>query len=472
MKRSEIGRLFGVGLLATAMLAGFTACSGGGGTTTQPSATASGTGGGATGGGTAACDNTIPADKASLPQVTVWAWYPAFEPVVDLFNKNHTDVQICWTNAGQGNGEYDRFTTAIQAGTGAPDVIMLEFEVLNSYVVQNALVDLTKYGINDIKSQFTAGAWKDASAGAGVFAVPVDGGPMGLLVRQDIFDKYNVKVPTTWDEFATAAQQLKDAGYPGWITDWPSNGESQLSALYEQANGGASGFTFDASNPTQLGINFNTAGTKKVQQYWYDLIKKGVVANDDAGTTDYTTKMVDGTFASYISAAWGPGYLAGASGGSPDAKWKAVPLPQWDPANPVMVNWGGSSFAVTAQSKQPDVAAKVAMAIYGDMDSWKIGVEQAALFPTYLPMLTSDYFKTLPYPFFNGQQINNDVFLAAGQGYTGVVYSPFTPYVRTQLTQANAAMMQGATSPDATIDALQATLVQYAQEQGFTVTTS
>ncbi|MCL2652924.1 MAG: extracellular solute-binding protein [Propionibacteriaceae bacterium] len=438
--------------------------SSGGGATTNPSDTSTS----APANNGAACDNTI--TKTNLPQVTVWAWYPAFGPVVDLFNQTHDDVQICWTNAGQGGGEYDKFTTAIQAGTGAPDVIMLEFETLSSYTIQNALVDLTKYGINDIKSNFTAGAWKDASVGSGVYAVPVDGGPMGLLVRKDIFDKYNVPIPTTWDEFATAAKALKDAGYPGYITDWPSNGESQLLALYEQANAGASGFTYDAANPQQLGINFNTAGTKKVQEYWYNLVKQGVVANDDAGTTDYTTAMVNGTYASYISAAWGPGYLSGASGGSSDAVWQAVPLPQWDKANPVMVNWGGSSFAVTTQSKQPELAAKVAMGIYGDMDSWKIGVEQAALFPTYLPMLTSDYFKNLPYPFFNGQMINADVFLAAGQGYTGVVYSPFTPYVRSQLDQANAAMMQGQSDADTTIDNFQATLVQYAQDQGFTVT--
>jgi multiple sugar transport system substrate-binding protein len=438
-------------------MTGFTACAGSSNGTANPS-----------GGNNAACDNTI--TKTNLPQVTVWAWYPDFEDVVDLFNQNHDDVQICWTNAGQGSGEYDKLSTAVQAGTGAPDVVMLEFEVLNSFVVRNALVDLTKYGVNDIKSDYTAGAWKDASSGNAVYAVPVDAGPVGLLVRKDIFDKYNVTVPTTWDQFATAAQQLKDAGYPGYITNWPGNGGAGILALWEQGNAGASGFTFDSTNPTDLGIKINTDATLKVQQYWYDLINKGLVSSDDTGTTDRTTKMVNGTYASYIAAAWAPGYLQGASGADPNAVWQAVPLPQWDASNPVMVNQGGSTFAVTTQSKQPELAAKVAMGIYGDMDSWKIGVEKAALFPTYLPMLTSDYFKNLPYPFFNNQTINADVFLSAAQGYTGVVYSPFTSYFYDQMTQANAAMLQGQTSPSDTVDGLEATLVQYGQDQGFTVT--
>src|SRR5215468_8254315 len=76
----------------------------------------------------ASCTNKIV--KADAPQVTVWAWYPAFQDVVDLFNNSHTDVQICWTNAGQGNDEYTKFSTTVEAGKGAPDVVMLEDEVL------------------------------------------------------------------------------------------------------------------------------------------------------------------------------------------------------------------------------------------------------------------------------------------------------------------------------------------------------
>ena len=51
---------------------------------------------------------------------------PEHGNVVDNFNEAHDDVQICWTNVGQGNDEYDKFQTAISAGKGAPDVVMLE----------------------------------------------------------------------------------------------------------------------------------------------------------------------------------------------------------------------------------------------------------------------------------------------------------------------------------------------------------
>src|SRR4029453_11058475 len=103
----------------------------------------------------ASCTNEI--QKPDATQVSVWAWYPAFQDVVDLFNNSHTDVQICWTNAGQGNDEYTKFSTAGEAGKGAPDVVMLEDEVLASFAVRKALVDLTKFGANDVKADYTDG---------------------------------------------------------------------------------------------------------------------------------------------------------------------------------------------------------------------------------------------------------------------------------------------------------------------------
>ncbi|WP_161489644.1 hypothetical protein [Rathayibacter tanaceti] len=64
----------------------------------------------------ASCENTVVNPDAKV--VTMWAWYPEFEGVVDLFNNSHDDVQICWSNAGAGNDEYTKLTTAVQAGSG------------------------------------------------------------------------------------------------------------------------------------------------------------------------------------------------------------------------------------------------------------------------------------------------------------------------------------------------------------------
>ncbi|WP_309103621.1 extracellular solute-binding protein [Microbacterium sp.] len=416
-------------------------------------------------GGGDSCTNKIV--NADATQVSVWAWYPAFEQVVDLFNESHDDVQICWTNAGQGNDEYTKFSTAIEAGSGAPDVIMLEAEVLSSFSIRDALVDLSEYGAGDVKDDYTEGAWKDVSSGDAVYAIPVDGGPMGMLYRQDILDQYGIAAPTTWDEFAAAAQALKDAGAPGVLADFPTNGRAYNQALFAQA--GSVPFEYDNSKPTEIGIEVNDEGSKKVLNYWNDLVSKGLVATDDAFTADYNTKLVDGSYAIYVAAAWGPGYLQGLADADETAVWRVAPVPQWDLANPVQINWGGSTFAVTSQAKDPEAAALVAKEIFGTEEAWKIGIEEAALFPLWKPILESDYFRDLEYPFFGGQQINKDVFLPAASGYTGFTFSPFQNYAYDQLTEQLFAMVQGEKEPDAALDDLQASLEKYATEQGFTL---
>ncbi|GAA1822101.1 ABC transporter substrate-binding protein [Agromyces salentinus] len=411
------------------------------------------------------CTNEIV--NAEATQVSVWAWYPAFEQVVDLFNETHDDVQICWTNAGQGNDEYTKFSTALEAGSGAPDVIMLESEVLSSFSIRDGLVDLTEYGAADVQGDYTEGAWKDVSSGDAVYAIPVDGGPMGMLYRQDILDEYGIAAPTTWDEFAAAAQTLKDAGAPGVLADFPTNGRAYNQALFAQA--GSVPFEYDNANPTEIGIDVNDDGSKKVLSYWNDLVQKGLVATDDAFTADYNTKLVDGSYAIYVAAAWGPGYLGGLSDADSDAVWRAAPVPQWDAANPVQINWGGSTFAVTSQAKDKEAAAVVAKEVFGTEEAWKIGIEEAALFPLWKPILESDYFRDLEYPFFGGQQINKDVFLEAAAGYTGFTFSPFQNYAYDQLTEELYAMVQGEKESDQALDDLQASLEAYASEQGFTL---
>ncbi|MCP2635842.1 extracellular solute-binding protein [Microbacterium sp. HD4P20] len=412
----------------------------------------------------ASCTNEIVNPDAT--QVSVWAWYPAFEEVVDLFNETHDDVQVCWTNAGQGNDEYTKFSTAIESGSGAPDVIMLEAEVLSSFSIRDALVDLSEYGAADVKGDYTEGAWKDVSSGDAVYAIPVDGGPMGMLYRQDILDEHGITPPTTWDEFAAAAKTLKDAGAPGVIADFPPNGRAYTQALFAQA--GAAPFEYDNATPGEIGIEVNDQGSKDVLAYWADLAEQGLVAVDEAFTADYNTMLVDGTYAIYVAAAWGPGYLQGLEGTDDSAVWRAAPVPQWDAANPVQINWGGSTFAVTSQAEDKEAAALVAKEIFGTEEAWKIGIEQAALFPLWKPILESDYFRDLEYPFFGGQQINKDVFLEAAAGYSGFTFSPFQNYAYDQLQEeVTAVVVDNSKDAGQALDDLQATLETYAKDQGF-----
>lgn len=445
-------------LAASGLAVSLAACSSSGGTDSSTKAAAASK--------PANCANKI-IDK-DAPEVTLWSWSPTAQVAVDEFNKAHTDVQICWTNAGAGSAEYDKFSTAIAAKKGAPDVVMLETEQLPSFEIKGALVDLTKYGANKVKNDFSAGTLKDISngAGKGIYAIPDDGGPVAMMYNKDIFDKYGLSVPTTWDEYAAQAQKLKDAGGPA-MGDWPSDTPAFAQAMFNQAAGsGKQTFTYSLADKQNLGLDINSAANKKVLSYWTDLVDKKLVSTIGQQTTDFTSALAKGQLATFIAASWEPGHLlnAGIPTGA-DAPWRVAMLPQWDADKPVQVNWGGSTYAVTAQSAQPKLAAEVAIGLFGDENPKTIG----AHFPMHLKAQKADWFVNATDPFFGGQAANKEVWIPAAKGYEGTVYSPFQNYYYTQLTSLLTKTSGGNAKPADALDGLQKTITNYAKSQGFTV---
>ena len=438
---------------ALSLAAGVAACGGGGGGSSNAKPTN--------------CTNKIV--HADAPRVSVWAWYPNMAKVVDNFNNAHTDVQVCWTVAGQGQPEYAKFQTAISAKKGAPDVIMLEADQLVGFEIQGALVDLSQFGADDVKANFSAGAWKDVSQGSAVYAIPVDGGPMAMIYRTDVFSKYGIKAPPkTWAEYAADAAKVKAAGGPNF-GDFGSNVPAATTALMIQK--GADPFGYDLADRTNITIKLDDQATKDVLTYWGDLATKKLVGTADQFTTDYIAGVVNGKYATYISAAWAPGYLTGAGvgNGTDKGKFAVAPLPQWDPASPVSVNWGGSAFAVTNQASDKKAAAEVAKGLYADDASLTDGWKTQTIFPLNQNVLKSDAFVNAKVDFFNGQTVNQDIYIPAENAYHGFVYSPFTVYYYAQLQAQIVKINQGQTTGAQAATDLQQIMVKYATSQGFTV---
>jgi multiple sugar transport system substrate-binding protein len=446
-----------VAAASAALLATLSGCAG-----------SSGGGASAGGGGNKAANCTNAIKNKQAPRVTLWAWYPNMEKVVDNFNSQHEDVQVCWTNAGAGGDEYDKFQTAVTAGKGAPDVVMLEADRIPTFQVQDALVDIKDYGYDDVKANFSDGVWKDVSVGDGVYGAPVDGGPMAMIYRKDIFDKYKITPPTTWAEYEAAAQKVKDAGGP-LFGDFPANQPAYVTALLYQ--NGAQPFSYSPSNGGEIGIDLSSEASKKVLDYWAGLTKKGLVGTQDQFTPEYISGVIGGDYATYLSAAWAPGYLqgAGVGKGADAGVWATAPLPQWDPSNPVQVNWGGSAFSVTKQAKDPALAAKVAFGVYADDESLKDGWENQIIFPLNVSALNDPEFIDLKSAFFDGQQANKEVYLPAASGYQGMTYTPIGQYFYSAFTKQIARINDGSATGSQAADALQKDVAGYATEQGLTV---
>jgi len=62
--------------------------------------------------------------------ITFWSWVPHIEDQVAEWNTLHPDMQVNYVNSGGGNGNYTKLKVALQANTGIPDVVQIEYQHL------------------------------------------------------------------------------------------------------------------------------------------------------------------------------------------------------------------------------------------------------------------------------------------------------------------------------------------------------
>ena len=194
--------------------------------------------------------------------LTFWSWLPNGQWEVNLFEKAHPNIKVNLVNAGQGTPEYTKLRVALKAGSGAPDVVQIEYQYMPTFELTGRLVDMSKYGASAVKDQFVPWTWAQVTKGSAIYSIPADIGPMGMVYRADIFAKYHLSVPTTWAQFASEAIALHKANPQLHMTDFPAIDGGYYNAFLWQAGGRP--FKL---NGTTLAIDFTSPASLQVANY-------------------------------------------------------------------------------------------------------------------------------------------------------------------------------------------------------------
>ncbi|MEC3974990.1 ABC transporter substrate-binding protein [Amycolatopsis sp. H20-H5] len=344
-------------------------------------------------------------------ELTFWSWVPGIDQAVAAWNSGHPDIHVTVEQTPQGNqGTYNKMFTALKAGQ-APDLGQVEFDSLPGFRVQQGLRDISGCpGVGEAKAKFVGWTWAQASVGGdGVFAVPQDTGPMALFYRKDLFDKYGIAVPTTWDEYALAAKKLHAADPKLTITHFPQKDVNWFAGLAWQAGG-----HWFAQDGQQWKVSLADPATAKVADYWQGLISQGLVSNLQGFSESWNKALDSGQVATWTGAAWGVGTIAKAAP-STAGKWAVAPLPQWTKGERRSGNWGGSTTAVLAGSKHPAEAAEFALWLNTDPRSLAILTAQGGVYPATNEAQATATASPDNTKFFGGQDVNA-VFREAGAG--------------------------------------------------------
>ncbi|TMD23899.1 MAG: extracellular solute-binding protein [Chloroflexi bacterium] len=428
MRRFAAG--FALVSLALAIMASLAACGGSGGSSSG-STTSSG-----------------PVD------LTVWAWVPGADKSAALWNSTHPNIHVNVINVGAGKTEYDKLFTAIKANN----------QYMPTFETTGSLVDLSQYGANSVKNHFPAWTWNQVTLGNAVYSIPQDIAPMGLWYRQDIFQKYNLPVPTTWTQYADDAAKLHAADPNEYITDFAVNDPGWFVGLTWQAGAQLFGI-----NGQSWKVSINHPQAQQVASYWQNLLSKKLVKTEPVFEAAWYHDLQTGTVATWISPVWGGGTI---STNAPQAagKWRAAPIPQWQAGQTTDGNQGGATFAVFKSSKHPKEASEFDIWCNTNQQSLNYMIKAVSIFTADQPASDSPVLDS-PQPYFGNQNYFPIFKQATTEVNTNFTWGPTINQVYNDIQDNFADAVNGRTTLNDALNTVQQSTVNFMQKQGFSVST-
>lgn len=338
-------------------------------------------------------------------ELNVWSWAdnPFLRDTAAAFNQKYPNVKFNW-NTMSWQDTHQKLAVALAAGSGAPDVVSIDGAQMQNFVDIGGLLDITK-DLTPFAKDFPAYKIAEVSDAKGnMYAVPWDIGPVTLVYRKDIFEKYSVTPPTTWAEYITVGQKLMKDGiamFPFSLT----TPNPQDFAMFQKLLWQAGGSYFDkASGAVTLD---NDAGLKAVNMY-AELIFAGIHLDVAPFSPAQYGAWKDGKIATDMSAAWmGHVFVDNVKEGEGGfGQWRvADQLPAYEAGGTPTSNLGGSNVAATAQTKNPATAVAYCLFTCASVDGQSL-MGAKGTFPGFLPALADARTADATFPVYGDQKFN------------------------------------------------------------------
>jgi multiple sugar transport system substrate-binding protein len=290
------------------------------------------------------------ARTGTTTRITFWSALRGSQEVVDAFNRTHRSIQVEFQQIPSGGqGGYAKLSNAARAGN-APDVATIEYPQVPGYAIDGVARDITDLVGDGLRRKLLPQALGQTTFEGRVFSVPLDVEPMVMHYRTDLFDHYGLRPARTWDEFAEQAATVRRTAPGRRLVLFPTDGMTQFAGYAWQA--GAR--WFDTSRGA-WNVSLADAPSRRVADYWQRLIDRDDVFMNAVESRQSDAQLGNGLVLTRLSGAWDAGAQMNARPGQ-KGQWRIAPLPQWDTAGPSVGMHGGSTFAVTKDSRHPEAA--------------------------------------------------------------------------------------------------------------------
>ncbi|GAB3980164.1 extracellular solute-binding protein [Actinoallomurus acanthiterrae] len=174
--------------------------------------------------------------KADGPAtLTFWGEAEGLSKQTAAWNAAHPDIQVKFTKVTLGYPDYQKIAAAVKAGNG-PCVGQTDAEHLVTFASQGLVQDITKDAAA-YQNLFTAPAWKAMSPGGTTYALPLSASPNFFAYRTDLYKKYGLTPPKTWDQFIADGKKLRAANPKLTMMNYAPEDPSGFVGLVWEAGG-------------------------------------------------------------------------------------------------------------------------------------------------------------------------------------------------------------------------------------------
>jgi len=377
-------------------------------------------------------DDSNDNQSAENIELTMWTFgSPGYDKFLEEYKEVNPNVTIRIQSADLADHHNNLFT-AISAGSGAPDITMIEAGYIDQYrEAQEMFVNLYDLGAEEIKGDYLDWTWSNAESADGdfLFGVPTDIGPTVMYYRTDVFEEAGLPTDPdevhaliqTWDDFRKVAKEVTEkTGKP--MTD-------NVNLIYYSLRDQSPETYFDRDN--NLIIN-DSPYIKNAYDYATQLIEDGVVGRIEMWSPEWGTAMNDGSFATLLAPSWMQNVI---TGNAPEAagKWSITHLPEG------AGNWGGSYLGVPSQTKHAEEAYAFISWLLSPENQLK-SFKQEGLFPSTPAIYDDPAFTEHTDEYFSGVKTAKIYSEAAQQvqiAYTGPGYAIANSEIGTALANVN-----------------------------------
>jgi arabinogalactan oligomer / maltooligosaccharide transport system substrate-binding protein len=243
-------------------------------------------------------------DPASVKGTVTW-WdtsdatneAPSYQPIIKAFEAKYPNIKVNYVNVPFADAK-DKFKTAAQSGSGAPDVLRADVGWTPAFAQLGYLQPLDGTPALQDDSDYMPGPFASDHYNGKIYGVPQVTDTLTLLYNKDLLAKAGITTaPKTWDELKTDSLQIKaKTGVDGTFLDAASY--YLLPFIY-----GEGGDIIDASAKK---ITVNDATALKAVGIAQDLIKSGAAVTDVTkdGYSNMQTAFKDGKAAMVINGPW------------------------------------------------------------------------------------------------------------------------------------------------------------------------